>query len=560
MNDLEFIRIKRNLTALIEFSRNVNSGLDMSFTLNNLLLSCMGKFLVTKGLIALFDKNNVLSVIQFKGISKETVEEFPIIANSDNCEKLIENTDFFIKNGFVLCEKIVASTNTLGVLFLGERIDKKFFSDDEREFLRTIINIASTAIQNSLFIDELKSVNRDLDTRINRLSSLFEIGKEFGLLADESRITKLLVYSLLGNFLISVYSIVVTEGNRTKVLETTIPKTRITEALKNICVKDIHNTLIGEVIQAEFPSLFELNVEAIIPMTLNNETKGVILLGKRINKHSYSESDIEFISSLGAIAIISLENRRLFKEALEKQKLEEELELAKDIQKNLLPKSIPQLKNMEIASFSLASRQVGGDYYDIIKLDNKNYCISIADVSGKGIPASLLMANLQAFLKSICKQGMELDIATGIINDLISENTTDGRFITFFWGILNDEERTLRYVNAGHNPPLLVRNGKIEYLTKGGMLLGVMPTMFPYECESIQLQADDVIVLFTDGITEAKNSDDEEFSDEKLEETVLFCKEESAEGLLNSIKSEISKFTAGYSQSDDITLLTIKIK
>lgn len=560
MNDLEFIRIKRNLTALIEFSRNVNSGLDMSFTLNNLLLSCMGKFLVTKGLIALFDKNNVLSVIQFKGISKETVEEFPIIANSDNCEKLIENTDFFIKNGFVLCEKIVASTNTLGVLFLGERIDKKFFSDDEREFLRTIINIASTAIQNSLFIDELKSVNRDLDTRINRLSSLFEIGKEFGLLADESRITKLLVYSLLGNFLISVYSIVVTEGNKTKVLETTIPKTRITEALKNICVKEIHNTLIGEVIKAEFPSLFELNVEAIIPMTLNNETKGVILLGKRINKHSYSESDIEFISSLGAIAIISLENRRLFKEALEKQKLEEELELAKDIQKNLLPKSIPQLKNMEIASFSLASRQVGGDYYDIIKLDNKNYCISIADVSGKGIPASLLMANLQAFLKSICKQGMELDIATGIINDLISENTTDGRFITFFWGILNDEERTLRYVNAGHNPPLLVRNGKIEYLTKGGMLLGVMPTMFPYECESIQLQADDVIVLFTDGITEAKNSDDEEFSDEKLEETVLFCKEESAEGLLNSIKSEISKFTAGYSQSDDITLLTIKIK
>jgi sigma-B regulation protein RsbU (phosphoserine phosphatase) len=136
---------------------------------------------------------------------------------------------------------------------------------------------------------------------------------------------------------------------------------------------------------------------------------------------------------------------------------------------------------------------------------------------GKGVPASLLMANMQAFLQVICRQNVPLDEATGLINDLISKNTADGKFITFFWGILNNIDMTFEYVNAGHNPPLLIRDGKIIKLEIGGMILGVMKTILPYRSEKIQLMKDDVLVMFTDGISEAMNKKARNFRMKALE-------------------------------------------
>jgi sigma-B regulation protein RsbU (phosphoserine phosphatase) len=154
---------------------------------------------------------------------------------------------------------------------------------------------------------------------------------------------------------------------------------------------------------------------------------------------------------------------------------------------------------------------------------------------------------------------MNISEATALINDLISENTSDGRFITFFWGILNENNLTLNYVNAGHNPPLLIRNGKIIKLTKGGIILGVMKTVVPYESETVQLEKNDVIIFFTDGITEAKNLKDEEFSDKSLEELALSLASSSSTNILNSIQREVHKFASGTVQSDDLTLLILKV-
>ncbi|HMN25907.1 MAG TPA: PP2C family protein-serine/threonine phosphatase, partial [Ignavibacteriaceae bacterium] len=144
--------------------------------------------------------------------------------------------------------------------------------------------------------------------------------------------------------------------------------------------------------------------------------------------------------------------------------------------------------------------------------------------------------------------------------NLISSNTSDGRFITFFWGILNDVTKSFNYVNAGHNPPLLIRNSKITKLEIGGMILGVMKTITPYKSESIQLQKDDVLVLFTDGISEAMNKKSEEFSDEALEKLSLEMAGASAETILKRIQSEVQSFTSGATQSDDITLLVVKVR
>jgi sigma-B regulation protein RsbU (phosphoserine phosphatase) len=303
----------------------------------------------------------------------------------------------------------------------------------------------------------------------------------------------------------------------------------------------------------------DLGVDLIVPIKIKNETKGLIILGKRKNVLVYSKSDIEFISSLGSLAIISIENARLFNETLEKQKLEKDLETARNIQKNLLPKKIPHLSHIEISAYNNSAKMVGGDYYDIVKLDDDTILVAIADVSGKGVPAALLMANLQAFLKSICKQKRPLSEATNLLNDLVAENTTLGSFITFFWGSFNNVTKEFTYVNAGHNPPLHVKKGEINKLKKGGMILGVLPTTVPYLCETVQLEEGDAIVLFTDGITEAMNVNGEDYTDERFEILIKENYNKSASEILNSIKLSVEEYTLGAEQSDDITCLILKV-
>ena len=557
MIDSDNIRAKRNLTALVEFSRIINSSLDLEFILNNVLLTCMGKFLATKGLIAL-NINKKIVVKSAKGISEELIAKFPEVEARPDFKDNAELINFFNECKLSIYERISSSEECLGIVCLGEKLNKSPFSEDDVEFLKTILNISSSAIQNSMVINELKRVNRVLDSRIQRLNSLFELSKEFGLFSESTKVARLLVYSVIGQFLVSKFAVIIFNNGGINILESKYHEKELMDSINQYDFFKVENPVLKEKINKDYPGFAALAVELIVPMQLQGETKGLIFLGKRINNQNYSEADVEFIYSIGSLAIISLENRRLFKEALDKQKMEEELELARGIQRNLLPSEIPVYKNFDISAFNLASQHVGGDYYDIITLDEDSFCIAIGDVSGKGVPAALLMANLQAFLKTTCKQGMHLEQATALINDLISENTSDGKFITFFWAVFEDSKKTLHYVNAGHNHPLLVRNGEIKKLGKGGIILGVMKTTIPYESEIVNLEKDDVLVLFTDGITEAMNVKGEEFSDEKLEEIVLKnCSKPSRE-ILDSIKNEVQSFAAGTVQSDDMTIVVLK--
>lgn len=559
MPDNENLKVKRNLTALVEFSRVINSSLDLNFILNNVLLTCLGKFLATRGLVAL-NLNGKLTVKASKGISEESAKQFPHIEANEHCTGNENLVKYLAENNLPASEKISSSNECVGIVCLGEKLNKQMYSADDLDFLKTILNISASAIQNSLIVEELKLVNRELDSRIQRLSSLFELSKEFGLFSESTKVTRLLIFALIGQFLVQKYALLRFDGNDIEVIEPKIPVEELLTNIRKIDYYKIDTSLNKEKVALLSPSLSGMGIEVIVPMQIQGKTKGLIILGRRINNVDYTDADIEFIFSVGSLAIISMENRRLFIEALEKQKLEEELDLARDIQRNLLPQKIPIFKNFEIAAVNVSSKQVGGDYYDIIELDNDDCCIAIADVSGKGVPASLLMANMQAFLQVICRQNTPLDEATGLINDLISSNTSDGRFITFFWGILNDVTKSFNYVNAGHNPPLLIRDGTITKLEIGGMILGVMKTMTPYKSESIQLKKDDVLVMFTDGISEAMNKKSEEFSDEALEKLSLEMAGASADAILKEIQIKVQKFANGAHQSDDITLLVVKVK
>lgn len=549
----------RNLAALVDFSNLVNSSLNLDFTLNNILLTCFSKFHTTKGIIALADESGRLEVKASKGLAKPAIENFPDCRLNEYSQNEQFN-EFLAENNLPLVQEIRVSEDKKGLLILGARLMNKNYEPEDIDFLSTILSVGATAIENSVMVGKLKRVNRDLDAKVNQLSSLFDLSKEFSGVLNVETVGKLLVYSIIGQMLVSRYAVLTCHHKEANIIESKFNNQELKTILDGCDYGTFTRTVAEAEIIEKFPAFRKLGVELIVPMQIKGETKGLILLGKRKNELAYSKSDAEFVSSVGSLAIISIENARLFKETLEKQRLEKDLETARNIQNNLLPKNLPVFPAYEIASFNAPARMVGGDYFDIVKLDEDRLLIAIADVSGKGVPAALLMANVQAFLKSICKQKMPLDEATNLMNDLVSENTTLGSFITFFWAVFDLKTKQITYVNAGHNPPLHVRDGKINKLKKGGMILGVMATMIPYSSEIIQLNEDDAIILFTDGITEAMNPDGEEFSDESLEKIAVENAHFSAADILEKIKTEVQKFTYGAEQSDDITCLVIKVK
>lgn len=559
MLEAKTLKVKRNLTALVDFSRIINSSIDLDFILNNVLLTCLGKFLATRGLIAL-KENNKIVLKSSKGLTDDLIREFPDLEITPGCIDNPKLISFMQFANLKVAEKISASEDCIGLVCLGEKLNKSEYTEDDVEFLGTILNISATAVQNSMVINELQKVNRELDSRVQRLSSLFELSKEFGSFAESYRVVKLLVFSILGQFLVQKYAIILLENDEADILDSKFDNEILLSSIKKSEFQKITDSIKKDVLKAEHPELFELGIELIVPMQLQSKTRGLILLGSRAGKRDFQNSDIEYIFSIGNLAIISLENNRLFLEALEKQKMEEDLLIARDIQRNLLPSNLPEYDKYDIAALNVSSKQVGGDYYDVIPIDDEKFYIAIADVAGKGVPASLMMANIQAFLQVICRQNLRIDKATEMINDLVTANSSEGRFITFFWGYINTKKNTLTYINAGHNPPYIIRGHQIIKLTQGGIIFGVMKTVVPYIFEEVELMKDDVIILYTDGVSEALNLEFEEYSEERLERTAKDLVNKSAKEILNGIKEDVQIFTQGNLQSDDITMIVIKVR
>src|SRR3972149_2143299 len=316
MNDSEDLKARRNLKALVELSRIINSSLDLEFILNNLLLTCLGKFLTTKGFIAL-NTNGLLQPRAKKGIADAQFAHFPEIKNRDEIQS-DKFKSYLASLNILAYDEICSFQECLGIIALGDKLDKTPYSNDDLDFLHTITNIAATAIQNSLMLSELKSTNRILDSRISRLNSLFELSKEFGLFSESTKVARLLVFSVIGQFLVQKFAVVSFEGKNIKILESKFPQNELIMALNKYNSKLITNSISKKEIETNYPVLQKFGVELIVPMQLQGDTKGLILLGKRASESEYSEADIEYIYSVGSLAIVSIENQRLFKEAITK--------------------------------------------------------------------------------------------------------------------------------------------------------------------------------------------------------------------------------------------------
>jgi sigma-B regulation protein RsbU (phosphoserine phosphatase) len=314
----------------------------------------------------------------------------------------------------------------------------------------------------------------------------------------------------------------------------------------------------------ERAALEELKPELLLPLGLKEKVLGIVSLGPKQSEEPFSATDLRLLSSVAAQTGLALENGQLTEaikqEARAREKRDRELELGREVQERLFPQEFPAIPGLDYAGACRPAMGVGGDYYDFLPMSNGGLGIAIGDVAGKGISAALLMATLRAFLR-----GQAIDAQTDLsavvanLNRLVFESSAQNRYATFFLGTYDSRSRVLRYVNAGHNAPIVIRaSNSVERLDVGGSVVGLLREG-TWDTGEVRLESGDLLVAFTDGVSEAMNDADDEWGEERLIEAAQAMRESSAKVLLDYIMRSADSFVAGAPQYDDMTLIVARL-
>jgi serine phosphatase RsbU (regulator of sigma subunit)/ligand-binding sensor protein len=273
----------------------------------------------------------------------------------------------------------------------------------------------------------------------------------------------------------------------------------------------------------------------------------------------FDKYEVQLLRSLANQAAVAIENAQLFEQYRQKRRLDRELQLAGRIQERLLPEKPPIIKGYDIASYSRPCREVGGDFFDFISLREKGTVFVIADVAGKGVPGALLMASARAALRAHLESTQEPRELMRRLNRNICNDTQTGQFVTLFCGVLDAKRNAFTYANAGHNPPLLVRKGRVEPLEIGGMVLGADDSE-TYDHAEVLLKRGDLLYFYTDGVTEAMDRANEMFGMKRLEQVLKEPHDGGADALVGRIAKAVREFTKRSAQSDDITMIALRVE
>ncbi|HPF33703.1 MAG TPA: SpoIIE family protein phosphatase, partial [Candidatus Sabulitectum sp.] len=297
----------------------------------------------------------------------------------------------------------------------------------------------------------------------------------------------------------------------------------------------------------------------LLPLVTTSGLMGFLVISTKTNGEDFTSEELELLQSFSAQTALVAENLELLGEKLQKEKLEEQLRVARSIQEGLLPQRIPKVPGLEIAPLIKFCLDVAGDYYDVIRLEDGRVVLSIGDVSGKGVGAALIMANLQASLRTTQAMGARLYESATKINRIVYENTPPEMFITFFMLCMDPEKKCVRYVNAGHNPPFLIKqDGTVKTLSTGGLLFGVTENAI-YEEGELQLENGDIVLMYTDGVSEAMDSSEEEFGEKRIATLAAKNRALSLPDLLALIERSVKNFHGEDHYADDFTLLAARI-
>ncbi|HZN03661.1 MAG TPA: SpoIIE family protein phosphatase [Candidatus Polarisedimenticolia bacterium] len=294
------------------------------------------------------------------------------------------------------------------------------------------------------------------------------------------------------------------------------------------------------------------------PLWDNREVIGLIYLDSRQKAGLFTLDDLKLLTHLANVAAVKIENARLFEQAVAAERMEQEIQKAAEIQNHLLPSEGPPIEGYEIFGTSLMCRAVGGDYYDYVPLENGCYGLGLGDVAGKGLPAALLMASFQASLRALSEMGLSPDDTIRRLNRLLCKSIPENRFVTFFYAVLDPKTHVLTYVNAGQNPPYIVRvAGGSDRLEQSGPPLALLEDT-TYKAHRTRLEPGDVLVCYSDGVSEACGPSEEEFGEMRLTEVVARDMTLSAAEHVRTLTEALLSHCAGRTYQDDVTLVVLK--
>jgi len=295
-----------------------------------------------------------------------------------------------------------------------------------------------------------------------------------------------------------------------------------------------------------------------VPLTSKGRMIGLIAVFNKKTVEGYTSDDQRLLSIIATQSAQVIENARLYEQEQELRNIQHEMQLARDIQINLLPREQPQLSGYDIAGMSFPAKEVGGDYFDFIPIDDQKLAVCLGDVSGKGIAAAMLMANLQAIIRGQTLLNLSPKECLRHSNKLLYRSTDRQKFATLFYGILDDQQHELCFANAGHNRPILFKTGKLPAaIETSGIALSFLENV-SYGETIVSFNPGDVLLIYSDGITEAMNKNYEEFGEEKLTELVHQNIELSAKALIEKVIQAVKVHAADQSQFDDMTISIIK--
>ena len=552
------------LISLLDFTTTLNSGLAGEETLNAALLIIMRELEVERGALFVRSEGGVLALRASRGLPPGAPSTLDLAPPADDLTVFGQGDEAHARHGLVLLCPIHRRNRPLAVLGLGPRAGGRAYGAEEQGFLRNVGACAATPIENGLIHDELRRSNQEVSVKVFQLHNLFDISRELTGSLEEEAIHDLITTTVMGHFVVSrcaLYlvgprglSLAHQRGLRREVDVAPIPPEEAGTALES---------LLGPQAVAEMPDgplrrrLEEARLALAVPLAAGARVEGVLAIGERASRVPFSEEDRDFAQTLARQALAALENARLNRLRAEKQRQDRELQIAREIQRSLFPPRHPEVAGVEVAAESRPCHEVGGDSYDWIDLGGDRLALVITDVSGKGTPASLLMASVHASVQALAGTAAPARVIERL-NRFLFANTQAGRFVTLFYAELDAASRLLSYVNAGHVPPYRVaRDGTVSRLLEGGPALGLLADV-SYEVGEVQLQAGDVVAMVTDGVTEANSPDEREFGDDRVCEALLRLSGGSASAVLEGLVAAVNEWAGDAGLSDDLTALILK--
>ncbi len=577
------------LMLLYKLSQDLNASLSPDEVLERTIDDVIAITRAERGFVMLIDagrpvmrgiEHDALESSAFtypRSVVKSVIETGQAILTSDaqTDERFNANASITLhKVRSILCVPLKSKAKLLGAIYVDNRIQRGVFTETDLELLNSIAASAGTAMENARLYLET-------ETRLRTLDLLHQISQEITATLDLERVLTVTTQAVKELLNANAASILTVEGGEL-IFQVSVGGETVVAA-KPFRVP-LGQGIAGWVVEHKEPALvndaqndprffgtmdkktgFKTEALIAVPLIVNEKAIGVIEV---FNKPGgFAQSDLELIATFASSAAFAIENARLYKVAVDKGRMERELQVARQVQASLLPQQTPQLTGWDLAARWLPAREVAGDYYDFVSLEKlpgqpeSRLGIVIADVADKGMPAALFMVDVRATLRASMYAAPGLAQGIAHTNSLICADSPDGMFVTLFYAQISAENNELTYVNGGHNPPFWVKaaGGEPELLSRTGVALGVDPAL-AYTQETIALAAGDFLVFYTDGVTDALNAKGQEFGMERIRKTILSqpLREKSAMEMVRALEEQLKNFIGATDPFDDITLLVLK--